>query len=106
MRSEHTIGQLKGRFQSLRGIPTLISGREMHNLVVLWIRSCAVLHNLLFEDRYDYSNWEGGTEDSDMIVFYETTERNNITLGYNNSYAKSKRDIKTEKSKGNNQKLE
>ena len=47
VRSKHTIGQLKGRFQNLRGMPTLISGKETHTLVVLWIRSCVVLHNLL-----------------------------------------------------------
>ena len=47
VRSEHTIGQLKGRFQSFRSMPTLILGKETHTLVVLWIRSCVVLHNLL-----------------------------------------------------------
>lgn len=97
VRSEHTIGQLKGRFQSLRGIPTVISGKETHTLVVLWIRSCAVLHNLLLEDGYDYSNWEAGTEDPDRIVPDEIAEGNILTLGYNDSFAKSKREkIKTE----------
>jgi hypothetical protein len=52
---------------------------------------------LLLEDGYDYSNWEGETEDPDMIVSDETAEGNNKTLGYNDSYAKSKREmIKTE----------
>ena len=39
VRSKHTIGQLKGRFQiqSLRGIPTIISGKAMHTLVMLCI---------------------------------------------------------------------
>lgn len=62
----------------------------MHTLVVLWIQSCPILHNELLVDGYVYSNWEGGTKDPDMIVFYETPEENNITLGYNDSYARSK----------------
>ena len=96
MRSKHTIGQLKGRFQNLRGIPTVILGKETHILVMLWIRSCALLHNLLLEDGYDYLNWEVGTEDPDRILSDETAEENNLTLGYNDSFEKSKREkIKT-----------
>lgn len=90
MRSKNTIGQLKGRFQSLRSNPTVILGKEMHTLVVLWIWSSA-LHNMLHMHGYDYSNWEGGTEDPDIIVFDETPEGNNITLGYNDSFARRKR---------------
>ena len=92
VRSEHTIGQLKGRFQSLRGIPTVISGKETHTLVVLWIRSCAVLHNLLLEDGYDYSNWEG-TQDPDVIASEESPDESNVTLGYNDQHAKEKREL-------------
>ena len=93
VRSAHTIGQLKGMFQRLCGIPTVISGKKTHTLIVLWIRSCAVLHTLLLEDGYNYSNWEGGTQYPDMIAFDETPDEGNITLGYNDSYAKEKRKL-------------
>ena len=64
---------MKGKFQSLCGMPTLISGKETHTLVVLWIRSCVVLHNLLLQDGYD-SNWENGIEDPDKIVSNDFSE--------------------------------
>ena len=75
------IGQLKGRFQSLRGNPTVISGKETQKLVVFWIRTCSVLHNLLLEDGYD-SNWENGVEDPDRIASDDSTETLNQILPY------------------------
>ena len=96
VKSEHTIGQLKGRFQSLRGIPTVIDGKHTHTLVVLWIRSCGVLHNLLLEDGYDLE-WEGGQEDLDRIVSDGTSNVDHQTLPYNDAFARRKRErIKSE----------
>ena len=92
VRFEHTIGQLKDRFQSLCGMPTLISGKETHTLVVLWICSCVVLHNLLLQDGYD-STWENGIEDPDRIVLDDSSEDANQTLPYNDVFAKNKREI-------------
>ena len=83
-RSKHTIGQLKGRFQSLCGIPTVISSKDTHTLVVLWIQTCVVLHNLLLEDGYD-SSWESAIEDLNITTHATTQARppldvDNMTL--------------------------
>ena len=92
MRSEHTIGQLKGHFQSLRGIFTVISGKDTHTLVVLWIQTCIVLHNLLLEDGYD-SNWESAIEDPDIIGTNDTSKLEHSLLPYNDTIAKRKREL-------------
>ena len=51
---ENTIGVLKGRFQSLRGLRILIgkgtSATRDHARAVLWFHACVVLHNLLLRD--------------------------------------------------------
>ena len=91
VKSKHTIEHLKGRFQSLRGMPTVISNKKTHTLVVLWIRCCAVLHNLLLEDGYD-SNWGHETEDPDRIVSDDNVDGANQALPYNDVVAKYKRE--------------
>ena len=52
VRSEHAIGLLKGRFQSLRELRIQIGSHELHKFTILWIRCCVILHNLIiqFED--------------------------------------------------------
>ena len=92
VRSEYTIGQLKGRFQSLHGIPTIIPGKNTHTLVVLWIQTCVVLHNLLLEDGYD-SSWESAIEDPDIIGTDDTSELEHSLLLYNDTIAKRKKEL-------------
>lgn len=50
---EHTIGMLKGRFQSLRGLRISIRTAEDHQRCVHWVLACVFLHNLLLEDYYN-----------------------------------------------------
>jgi hypothetical protein len=64
VRAENTIVQQKGRFQSLRGLFTIISSIKDHQFLVCWIRACAILHNLILEDGYNYENFE---QDPDRI---------------------------------------
>jgi len=50
VRVEHCIGILKGRFQSLKGLRTVIRSERDVKLLVYWIRACCVLHNLFVQD--------------------------------------------------------
>jgi len=54
---EHTIGLLKGRFQSLQGLRINVSKTGGHEKVCRWIQACAVLHNIL--GQIDPWNQEG-----------------------------------------------
>lgn len=60
VRSEHTMGLLKGRFQSLRELRLRISDRDTHDLAVTWIRCCLILHNMIII----LEEQEGDTDDT------------------------------------------
>jgi hypothetical protein len=45
VRSEHCIGFLKGRFQSLKGLRLTINNREDHIYATQWIMACVAVHN-------------------------------------------------------------
>lgn len=47
VRSEHTMGMLKGRFGSLRRLRQQINNKRAHELAVMWVRCCLILHNLI-----------------------------------------------------------
>jgi hypothetical protein len=70
VRVEHCIGILKGRFQSLKGLRTVIRREKDIRQLVYWIRSCCVIHNLVLQDPVE-QEWledEGendGDEDED-----------------------------------------
>lgn len=49
MAVEHTIGILKGRFQSLCGLRLNVDKQQGHRNVCEWIKSCCVLHNFLIQ---------------------------------------------------------
>lgn len=75
VRVEHCIGILKARFQSLKGLRTVISGEKDVKLIVFWIRACCVLHNLFVKDPIE-PGWlevENG-EDEDL----ENLENENL----------------------------
>lgn len=59
VRSEHAIGYLKGRFQSLRGLRQQITTARDHNLAVDWVKTCVVIHTLVLR-------LEGMDEDEDF----------------------------------------
>ena len=54
VRVEHTIGQLKGRFQSLQGLTTIMSLPQDPQFLVCWICACTILHYLFLENGYTY----------------------------------------------------
>ena len=43
--SEHAIGFLKGRFQSLKNLRILIKSEHNHKFATYWIAACICLHN-------------------------------------------------------------
>ena len=46
--SEHTIGMLKGRFQWLRSIPSILNEDEQSLVhIIKYMECCIILHNLL-----------------------------------------------------------
>jgi len=47
VRSEHTFGLLKGRFQSLKEIRIKITDQDGHRWAMVWILSCLILHNII-----------------------------------------------------------
>lgn len=67
---EHTIGMLKSRWQSLRGLRQLIRDHTTFTNLIYWIRACVVIHNMLVglpEDDY----WNG----EDMAAWQEDWRR-------------------------------
>jgi hypothetical protein len=67
---EHTIGMLKSRWQSVRGLRHLVRDQGTFAKLILWVRSCAVIHNMIvgrLEDDY----WEG----EDMVAWQRLWER-------------------------------
>ncbi|KAI9913927.1 hypothetical protein PsorP6_006589 [Peronosclerospora sorghi] len=55
--NEHCIGLLKGRFQSLKGLRLRLQDEddeEDAQRIIAWIRLCAVLHNLLLSEDFDW----------------------------------------------------
>lgn len=49
VRSEHAIGLLKGRFQSLRELRIQIGNESQHEWALVWIRCCIILHNIILD---------------------------------------------------------
>jgi hypothetical protein len=45
IRSEHAIGFLKGRFQSLKGLRVRINDKKTHKYATYWIAACVAVHN-------------------------------------------------------------
>jgi hypothetical protein len=53
IRSEHAVGFLKGRFQSLRGLRQQIKNETDHLRALEWVRTCLVIHTLIHEIETD-----------------------------------------------------
>ena len=47
IRSEHTIGLLKGCFQALRELRIQITSPRHHKWAIIFVRCCIILHNLI-----------------------------------------------------------
>ncbi|KIK34679.1 hypothetical protein CY34DRAFT_34646, partial [Suillus luteus UH-Slu-Lm8-n1] len=49
VRSEHCIGALKGRWQCLRGLRTVINSKHQHKEACRWMTIAIILHNIVIE---------------------------------------------------------
>ena len=49
IRSEHAIGYLKGRFQSLKGLRIQIEDEDAHKFATYWVLACVAVHNFALE---------------------------------------------------------
>jgi hypothetical protein len=59
IRVEHMMGLLKGTFQSLKEIQIQVINAKRHKIVIMWARTCIILHNLIIcikGDNFD-STW-------------------------------------------------
>ena len=61
IRSEHAIGFLKGRFQSLKGLHILIKDETSHKFATYWVVAAIGVHSFAMKCEKD----EHGAEDSD-----------------------------------------
>jgi len=68
IRSEHAIGFLKGRFQSLKGLRINIRNEEGHKFATYWIVSCIGLHSFAMKcEREERAAADRGS-DSDSFI--------------------------------------
>jgi hypothetical protein len=49
IRSEHAIGFLKGRFQSLKGLRVSIKDQKTHKFATYWVAACIGVHSFAME---------------------------------------------------------
>lgn len=63
---EQSIGMLKGRFQSLKELRILITGRRSAQRANVWIRVCIILHNYTTSNNYQW-HYEFGTVEEGLL---------------------------------------
>ena len=63
VKSEHAIGMVKGRFPMLRSLRVKIDSKRTLVKAVQMVNCCYILHNLLIQDHFDATWFEG--EDND-----------------------------------------
>jgi hypothetical protein len=60
VRSEHCMGALKGRFQSLRGLRVNINSNNEHYEALRWVTVAIILHNVVIDVEGESSGAEFG----------------------------------------------
>lgn len=76
VRSEHTMGALKGRFQCLRGLRITIKSNLDHEYACQWVTCAIILHNLIIDVGQQS---EGGDIDYFSKTDTQVEEQENIT---------------------------
>lgn len=66
IRSEHAIGFLKGRFQSLKGLRVRIKDAHSHRFATYWVLGCIAVHGFAMQDEEDERAAAG--DDSDTVA--------------------------------------
>ncbi|KAJ3564072.1 hypothetical protein NP233_g8537 [Leucocoprinus birnbaumii] len=68
IRSEHAIGFLKGRFQSLKDLRILIRNAETHKLATYWVLACVAVHSFAMEIEAEERGLSSADENDPFIV--------------------------------------
>lgn len=71
IRSEHAIGFLKGRFQSLKGLRVRITDERSHKFATLWVLACVALHSFAMtceQEERDAAGEESDNVDADPFI--------------------------------------
>ncbi|KIJ27664.1 hypothetical protein M422DRAFT_190760 [Sphaerobolus stellatus SS14] len=74
IRSEHVMGFLKGRFQSLKGLRQQIKDQQDHCLAVEWIRTCLIIHTLIHDIEQSTNGRDPDFEEELIELGLEGTE--------------------------------
>lgn len=64
IRSEHAIGFLKGRFQSLKGLRVLIRDENTHKFATYWILACLGIHSFAMKCEEEEKSSSGHSDNS------------------------------------------
>jgi hypothetical protein len=75
VRSEHTMGALKGRFQCLRGLRLPINSKKDHVAACRWVTIAIILHNLII----DVEGTASATQFADLHTHQEEEEDRGAT---------------------------
>ncbi|CAK5263861.1 unnamed protein product, partial [Mycena citricolor] len=67
IRSEHAIGFLKGRFQSLKGLRVSIKDERTHKLATYWVAACVAVHSFAMDCEQEERGL-GNKTDEDVAV--------------------------------------
>jgi hypothetical protein len=65
IRSEHAIGFLKGRFQSLKGLHVSIKDAKTHQFATYWVAACVGVHSFAMQCEEEE---RGPEEDEDAVM--------------------------------------
>jgi hypothetical protein len=70
IRSEHAIGYLKGRFQSLKSLRVNIKDEASHKMATYWVAACVAVHNfaLACEDDERADDEDEAARDRDPFI--------------------------------------
>ena len=85
IRSEHAIGFLKGRFQSLKGLRVNISNEKSHKFATYWVVACIGIHAFAMKCEADDAREAGLDYNSDDDFIQD---------GLNSSDEESERDLR------------
>lgn len=69
IRSEHAIGFLKGRFQSLKGLRIRIKNRKSHQYATYWIAACIGLHAFAMQCKAEERAADNSDDEDDVDPF-------------------------------------
>lgn len=71
IRSEHAIGFLKGRFQSLKNLRVNIRDEKTHKFATYWVVACIAVHNFAMQCEEDEKETDESEDNFNMWDFIQ-----------------------------------